>query len=180
MPTKYIRNQHRFIVFPDSAQHRETARKGISPDALIHGAGFMRLVFDGEKLSAQCYGESESLNRKPRHDDHIAILKSIGVENQDDSEVEHAKYLVWRDKVVVFSNDLEHKKVAEGAFYGKTNCDSAGFIKFLVHPSGKVKIQCYGESTSLGVSAKKEDNQLVAELMQLSPDMIFVPPVLKY
>lgn len=180
MSTKYIRNQHRFIVFPNSSQHLETARKGISPDALIHGAGFMRLIFDGEKLSAQCYGESESLSKKPRHDDHTAILKSIGVENQDDNEVEHAKYIIWRDKVVVFSNDLEHKKVAEGAFYGPTECDSAGFVKFLVHPSGKVKIQCYGESTSLGISHRKDDNKAIAKLMELPQDILFVAPTMKY
>lgn len=179
MTTKYIRNQSRFVIFPDSCQHREMAIKCLGPDKLIHSAGFMRLVFNGEKIEAQCYGHSESLNREPRRDDNVTIIKSIGVENPEEN-VEHAKYVIWRGKVVIFSNELEHKTVAEGAFYGSSDCESAGFVKFLVHPSGKVKVQCYGESMSLGVSSKKEDNTAIAKLMEIPEDMIFVPPVLKY
>lgn len=179
MKTKYIRNQSRFIVFPDSCQHREMAIKCLGPDKLIHGAGFMNLVFENDTITANCYGHSESLNVHPRRDDNTTILKAIGVENPDEN-VEHAKYVIWRGKAIVFSNELEHKKVAEGAFYGSSDCESAGFVKFLVHPSGKVKVQCYGESTSLGVSAKKEDNKDIAELMDLPENMIFVPPALKY
>lgn len=171
MLTKYIRNQSHFLVFSDSLQHRATAIKTLGRDKIIHGAGFVRLVFNGEKIQAECYGYSESLSREPRHDDHIHILNAIGVEN--DNEVEHAKYVVHHGKVVVFSNELEHKQVAKGAFYDNTSCESAGFVKFLVHPSGKVKIQCYGESTSLGVSNNKEDYKVVARLMEISEDIVF-------
>ena len=179
MKTKYIRNQFRFIVFPESCQHREMAIKCLGPDKLIHGAGFMRLVFEEDKIKAQCYGESESLRIAPRRDDNTAILKAIGVENAEE-EVDHAKYIVWRGKVIVFSNELEHKTIAEGSFYGSSDCESAGFVKFLMHPSGKIKAQCYGESTSLGITAKKEDNKLIAELMEIPENMLFVSPALKY
>jgi hypothetical protein len=171
MATKYIRNQSRFVVFPNSSQHRQTAIKGLGPDKLIHGAGFMRLIFDGEKIQAECYGHSESLNKVPRRDDHIHILNSIGVEN--DSEVQYAKYVILRGKAVVFCNELNHKEVAEGAFYGSTNCESAGLVKFLVHPSGKIKIECLGESTSLGVSSNKEDYKAIAQLMEIREELIF-------
>lgn len=179
MQTKYIRNQFRFIVFPDSCQHREMAIKCLGADKLIHGAGFMRLKFENEKIVAECYGESESLRIKPRRDDNVAILKAIGVENPDDEVMQHAKYIIYRGKVVVFSNELEHKSIAEGAFKS-TDCESAGFVKFLAHPSGKIKVQTYGESSSLGVSSKKDDNKLVAELMEIPENMLFVAPSLKY
>lgn len=173
MPTKYIRNQSRFLVFHNSCQHREMAIKTLGYDALIHGAGFMRLALVGGQIEAECYGNSESLNKKPRHDDHVNILKAIGVENE--TIVEHAKYVIWRGKVVVFSNELEHKQVAHAAFHGYEDCESAGFIKFLVHPSGKVKVQCYGDSMSLGVSASKEDYKAVAKLMELPEDILLIP-----
>lgn len=175
MSTKYIRNQSRFIVFPNSSQHRETAIRALGPDKLIHGAGFMRLNFDGEKIQAECYGHSESLNKKPRRDDSEHILNAIGVEH--DKLVEHAKYVISRGKAVVFSNELQHKQVAEGTFYLNPNYESAGFVKFLVHPSGKVKIQCYGESTSLGLGSNKEDYKAIAKLMEISEDLIFHPSV---
>lgn len=180
MQTKYIRNQSRFIIFPESCQHREMAVKCLGPDKLIHGAGFMRLTFIDNKIEAQCYGHSESLNRVPRRDDNTTMLSCIGVENQGDDEVQHAKYIIRRGKVIVFSNELEHKKVSEGAFYGSTDCESAGFVKFLAHPSGKIKIQCYGESTSLGISSRKEDSKEIAKLMELPENILFVSPSLKY
>lgn len=173
MQTKYIRNQSRFIVFPDSCQHREMAVKALGRDKIIHGAGFMRLKFVENNIEAECYGESESLNRGPRRDDCEHILKAIGVENEE--MVEHAKYVMWRGKAVVFSNELEHKTVAEAAFHGYSDCEHAGFVKFLVHPSGKVKVQCYGESMGLGVSASKEDYKIIAKLMELPEEMLFQP-----
>lgn len=179
MQTKYIRNQFRFIVFPDSCQHREMAIKCLGADKLIHGAGFMRLKFENEKIVAECYGESESLRIKVRRDDNVTIVKAIGVENPDDEVMQHAKYIIYRGKVVVFSNELEHKSIAEGAFKS-TDCESAGFVKFLAHPSGKIKVQCYGESSSLGIGSKKDDNKLVAELMEIPENMLFVAPSLKY
>ena len=83
-------------------------------------------------------------------------------------------------KFIVFSNSLEHKKVAQGAFFGSTDCESAGFVKFLVHPSGKIKIQCYGESISLGISSRKDDNKAIAKLMELPEHTMFVAPTLKF
>lgn len=180
MQTKYIRNQSRFIVFPENCQHREMAFKCLGPQRLIHGAGFVRLKLENEKIVAECYGHSESLNVHPRRDDSVTMLKEIGIENPEDNNVPHAKYVIYRGKVIVFSNDLEHKAIAEGAFYGALDCESAGFVKFLAHPSGKIKVQCYGESTSLGVSSKKDDNKLVAELMEIPESLLFVPPSLKY
>lgn len=176
MQTKYIRNQHRFIVFHPSCQHREMAVKALGPDKLIHGAGFMRLNFDGVKIAAECYGMSESLRKSPRHDDKIAILKGIGVENQDDDElVPHAKYVIRRGRAVVFYNELEHADVARAAYMGSTDCDSAGFVKFLPHSSGKIKVQCYGESMSLGISSKSDDYKIIAELMEIPEELVFVP-----
>lgn len=175
MQTKYIRNQHRFIVFHPSCQHRDMAVQALGHDKLIHGAGFMRLNFDGERITAQCYGVSESLRKGPRPDDHTAILKSIGVENQDDELVTHAKYVIRRGKAVVFYNEIEHAQVAKAAYMGSMDCDSAGFVKFLAHPSGKIKVQCYGESMSLGVSSKPDDYKIIAELMEIPADWIFAP-----
>lgn len=173
MATKYIRNQFKFLVFHESIQHREMAVKSLGRDALIHSAGFIKLLLEDEKIKAQCYGESESLSKKPRRDDNENILKAIGVENQE--EVEHAKYVIWRGKAVVFSNELEHQKVAQAAFHGYEDCESAGFVKFLYHPSGKIKVQCYGESMSLGVSARKEDYKTIANLMEIPQEMVFTP-----
>lgn len=175
--TKYIRNQHRFLVFPDSCQHRNMAIQALGPDKLIHGAGFMRLKLIDGKIEAECYGHSESLNRKPRRDDKDEILKGIGVENE--GEVEHAKYVSWRGKVIVFCNELEHKTVAQAAFFGKTDCESAGFVKFIPRDDGTIKVQCYGESTSLGVSASADDNIAVAKLMELPEAILFKPSTMK-
>lgn len=175
MQTKYIRNQHRFIVFTPSCQHRDMAIKALGPDKLIHGAGFMRLDFDGEKISADCYGMSESLRKSPRHDDKTAILKSIGVENPNDDLVPHAKYVIRRGRAVVFYNELDHDQVAKAAYMGSTDCDSAGFVKFLVHPSGKVKVQCYGESMSLGISANANDYKIIADLMEIPDEYVLEP-----
>lgn len=177
MKTKYIRNQHRFIVFPSTLQHREMARKCLGENKIIHGAGFMFLFFEDNKIKADCYGTSESLKVSPRRDDCTVILKSIGVENPEDNEVQHAKYIIYRDNVIVFNEEIEHKNVAMGAF-NSTNCESAGFVKFLVHLSGKIKVQCYGESSSLGIQSRKDDYKLVAELMEIPEGIIFNPPAL--
>lgn len=120
------------------------------------------------------------MNRFTRRDDNRTMLACIGVENQGDNEVPYAKYVIRRGKVIVFSNEIEHKKVAEGAFYGSIDCESAGFVKFLAHPSGKIKIQYYGESTSLGISSRKEDSKEIAKLMELPENILFVAPGLKY
>lgn len=173
MATKYIRNQSRFIVFHENCQHRDMAIKAFGPDKLIHGAGFTRLALVDGHIKAECYGESISLDVEPRRDDHEHMLLSIGVENPDVDDIEHAKYVIWRGNAVVFSNNLEHKTVAEAAFMGSIDCESAGFVKFLVHhKTGKIKIQCYGESMSLGASSNKEDYKVLAELMRLSPDTL--------
>lgn len=173
MQTKYIRNQHRFIVFHNSCQHREMAIKALGPDKLIHGAGFMRLKVSAGEINAECYGHSESLNKKPRHDDKVHILKAIGVENGEEN-VDHAKYVIWRGKVVIFGNELEHKTVAQAAFMGREDCESAGFVKFIPRSDGKIKIQCYGESMSLGISVQENDNKAIAKLMEIPEDLIFV------
>ena len=173
MTTKYIRNQSRFIVFHENCQHRDMAIKVFGPDKLIHGAGFTKLVLVDGQITADCYGKSISLDVEPRRDDHQHMLLSIGVENPDGDEVEHAKYVIWRGNAVVFSNELEHKSVAEAAFLGSIDCESAGFVKFLInHNTGKIKIQCYGESMSLGASSSKDDYKELADLMSLSHDTL--------
>jgi len=163
MPTKYIRHQSRFVVFHEKIVHSEMAHRLFGRDKLIHGAGFIKLFLDDGQVKANCYGESESLRVGTRRDDHTHILDAIGVENEGD--VEHAKYVIWRGKAVVFSNDLEHKAVAEAAFLGSSDCESAGFIKFIFTTAGKVKVHCYGESMSLGVSSQPKDFRTIADLM---------------
>lgn len=180
MKTKYIRNQSCFMVFPESCQHREMAIKCLGSDKLIHGAGFMFLKVINDKIEAECYGHSISLNKSPRHDDNITILKSIGVENLNQNEVvESAKYVIFNNKAVVFSNQLEHKKVAENTFYKLSDCKSAGLVKFTSKPNGKINIQCYGESANLGLSAQKEDIMVIANLMDIPENILFFSPVLK-
>lgn len=172
MKTKYIRHKMTFIVFPESCQHREMAVKAFGVGMLIHGAGFCRLEFKDDQIQADCYGKSESLNKSPRRDDKEQMLSAIGVEN--DNFVEHAKYVIWRGKAVVFSQTLSHDAVAKAAFLGRTDCDSAGFVKFIKRSDGKIKVQCYGESTSLNVSAKEEDYKLLANLMEIPEQLIFI------
>lgn len=172
MPTKYIRSQSSFIVFHNSYQHRETAIKCLGVDKLIHSAGFVHFHLDNEVLEADCYGFSESLDSYPRPDDDKEILNAIGVENTH-SSVEHAKYIICRSKVFVFSNNLDHDTIAKGVFCGEKDCESAGFVKFSSYPNGKLNIQCYGESTSLGVSSKKEDYKSVAKFIKLTESDLF-------
>lgn len=165
MPTKYIRHQSCFVVFHEKIVHSEMAHRLLGRDKLIHGAGFIKLFLDEGKIQANCYGKSESLRVGTRRDDHTHILNAIGIENDD--EVEHAKYVIWRGKAVVFSNEFEHKAVAEAAFLGSSDCESAGFIKFIFTAAGKVKVHCYGESMSLGVSSQPKDFRTIADLMGL-------------
>lgn len=174
MPTKYIRNQTRFLVFHEKIVHRELAIRALGRDKIIHGAGFVKLFLHDEKIQAKCYGESESLGKGVRRDDHTQILNAIGVENNN--EVEHAKYIIWRGKAVIFSNELEHKEVAEAAFFGSYDCESAGFIKFIYTAAGKVKVHCYGESMSIGASAQKGDDKVIAELLEIPQKDLHVSP----
>lgn len=174
MPTKYIRHQSRFVVFHEKIVHSEMAHRLFGRDKLIHGAGFINLFLDEDKIQANCYGKSESLRVGTRRDDHTHILNAIGVENND--EVEHAKYVIWRGKTVIFSNELEHKSVAEAAFLGSSDCESAGFIKFIFTAAGKIKVHCYGESMSIGASAQKGDDKTIAELMEIPQDILHVSP----
>ena len=174
MPTKYIRHQSRFVVFHEKIVHSEMAHRLFGRDKLIHGAGFIKLFLDEDKIQANCYGKSESLRVGTRRDDHTHILNAIGVENND--EVEHAKYVIWRGKPVIFSNELEHKAVAEAAFLGSSDCESAGFIKFIFTATGKIKVHCYGESMSIGASAQKGDDKTIAELMEIPQASLHVSP----
>lgn len=163
MPTKYIRHQDKFIIFNEKIVHQEMAHRLFGHDKLIHGAGFVKLFIENSQILADCYGKSESLRVGTRRDDHTHILKSIGVENVE--EVEQAKYVIWRGKAVIFPNNIDHKSVAESAFFGSTDCESAGFIKFILRPDGKIKVHCYGESMSIGASAQKNDYKIIAELI---------------
>lgn len=170
MKTKYIRNQFKFIVFHNSCQHRETAIKGFGPDKLIHGAGFVRFdVVDG-KIQADCYGHSESLNKGPRHDDPEKLINALGI----NSDVGDAKYVIWRGKVVVFSHELDHTTIASASFMERTDCESAGFVKFDVNEQGKVVISCYGDNVMPGISAKPDDYKDIAHLLEFPEDTFVI------
>lgn len=168
MDTKYIRNQYKFIVFPNSIQHKHMADNAIGTNALIHSAGFFNLIIEDNLIKANCHGESESLRVSTRRDDNTSILKFIGVEN--DEEVEHAKYITYGEMAIIFSNDLSHDKVASAI---NQDPDSAGFVKLLMHPNGLLYIQCYGESSSLSLSHNKEDYKKIAKLINVAEHLIF-------
>lgn len=164
---KYIRSQHRFLAFSDSLVHREIAINVLGRNILIHGAGFVKFSVNEGVIEADCFGESESLSKGVRRDDHTKILEGLGVENPN-TEVEHAKYVIVHGRVVVFSNEIEHAAVLKGSFFGNTDVESAGFVKFLPLQNGGIKVQVYGESISIGASHRKEDAALIAELFSIS------------
>ncbi len=163
MKTKYIRAQYKFVVFPDSIQHRDCARKIFGPDILIHGAGFMSLFAEKGLINANCYGYSESLDVNSRHDDGKEILNRLGIEN--DKEVSYAKYVRSKNVVVVFSSELSHETVANAVL--NNTAESAGLVKILMADGGKIKIQCCGSSESLGLSPNEKDKKYIASLFQL-------------
>lgn len=163
MPTKYIRNQSRFLVFPESLVHREMAINVLGRDKLIHGAGFLSLSVVNGAIAANCHGESESLRVGVRRDDHTAILKSIGVK-LDESSVE-AKYVVWRHKMVIFSNELEFEQVIAGSFYGAKDINSAGTLRLNLR-EGKIEIVC-SEAKESGVTVGRLDVEAVADLFRI-------------
>lgn len=172
MPTKYIRNQSRFIVFHEKIVHKQMAVRALGPDKLIHGAGFVKFFVLGDKIQVKCYGHSESLNKKVRSDDHQHILHAMAVENK--KEVAPAKYIIWRGKAVIFSNDLEHKAILQAAFLGTSDCESAGFIKFVYMDDGTIDIQCSGDVESVGASAQKDDYKTIAELLEIPESSLYV------
>lgn len=173
MTAKYIRNQYKFLVFDKSIVHSEIARQGIRHDILIHGAGFFELVFKYNQLIADCSGKSVSLNVGVRRDDNEKILSSIGV--QVDSEIEYAKYVIWRGKVIVFDKELDYKKVASGAFHGSFDCESSGRVKLFLNDNGKVVIDCKSEDNETGSHSQPEDFVKIAELFSLQRNIIKKP-----
>lgn len=170
MSAKYIRNQHRFMIFSDQCVHREMAVKAL-PGKLIHGAGFLKMYVKKGELQVDCYGESESLRVKVRRDDHTAILDSIGL-IRDGQETISAKYVIWRGKVVVFWHELEHEDVSAAAFFGSLDCESAGFVTLQPFHDGRVKIDCFGGDEAIMAKAKEGDNKRIGELFGLSLDAI--------
>lgn len=150
------------------------AVRALGPDKLIHGAGFVKMFVLNDKIQTKCYGHSESLNKKVRSDDHQHILHAMGVENK--KEVAPAKYIIWRGKAVIFSNDLEHKTIAQAAFLGSSDCESAGFIKFIYTDDGKINIQCSGEAPCVGSAAQKDDYKTIAELLEIPEASLLIHP----
>lgn len=166
MTTKYIRNQHRFLVFSDSIQHKDFADK-VLRGKLIHGAGFMQVdVIDGV-LTPKCFGESESLRKGPRRDCARDIVESIGM--KEDSPT---KYIIYRGKVVIFWHELSHEAVSESAFFGSIDCESAGFMTLSILEDGRVNIKCFGESECGMAKSREGDNKRIAELLGLDVDLL--------
>lgn len=164
MSAKYIRNQTRFLVFHESLVHRQMAHNVLGRNKLIHGAGFVNLsVVDGA-IAANCHGESESLGKGVRRDDHTAILKSIGV-IEDETSLE-AKYVIWHYKTVVFSSEVEFDSVIDGSFYGATDINSAGTVRLSVK-DGKIEIIC-SPVEKLCVGVGSGDVSAIADLFEIS------------
>lgn len=163
MKTKYIRAQYKFVVFPESIQHRDCARKVFGHNILIHGAGFMSLFTENGEINADCYGDSESLKVHSRHDDSKEILNRLGIKN--DKEVPYAKYVRSKNVVIVFSHELSPETVVNAVFNG--SADSAGLVKVLITDDGKVKVQCCEDSESLGLLPNEKDENYILSLFQL-------------
>ncbi len=168
--SKYIRNQHRFMVFSDKCVHAEIASKALAGQ-IIHGAGFFDMsVVDGQIL-VNCFGDSKSLGKSVRRDDHSTMLNSLGIVVEG-KETVPAKYVIFREKIVVFWHELEHEDVSAAAFFGSIDCDSAGFVTIELLNDGRIKIECFGEDASIGAKSKKGDNKKIAELYGFNHHMI--------
>lgn len=170
MDTKYIRHQNKFLVFNKNIVHREIAKKGVGQDALIHGAGFFFVnVVDG-KLIANCSGKSESLNVSVRRDDHSSIFKSIGIQTEE--EIDYAKYISWRGKVVIFDKSFDYKKIAEASFYGSFDCESSGLVKIFLNEKGKVVIECKSEENGTGSLSNINDYIEISSLLSIPRNIV--------
>ena len=66
------------------------------------------------------------------------------------------------ESIVIFPIWGNHKIMANRL--GKDHVISAGFVK-LISDDGKVKVDCYGASTSLGIPSRPEDNLIVNSYM---------------
>lgn len=76
--------------------------------------------------------------------------------------IENAKYIVYQlpdgtEDMIMFSSRLKHSDVAERLLADRFTVVSAGSIDIY-----KGKVKCFGESLSLGVSARPGRDQWIA------------------
>lgn len=167
--TKYIRHTSKFMVFSETLIHREVAKETFGHDALIHGSGFLALFSYDEKVVAECYGKSESLNVSPRWDDDEKILTQIGVKN--DEEDVYAHYLCFGGEAIVFSKDIPHEKVAKAAWsgFGKgQKHSSGGIVRIMQDGEERFDIVCTDGSSKLNTKMDVRDRIRLAEMFGIS------------
>ncbi len=67
------------------------------------------------------------------------------------------KYVITRDElIIVFPELIEHRQ------FSKFEPVSAGFISFGIGDHGQMTCQCYGESISLGIESRPEEDTSIA------------------
>lgn len=170
---KYIRHQFKFVVFSDSLIHREVATDIFGAGKLIHGAGFLDILFDYEEYGffCNCVGKSESLNVHPRHDDKNLIGKEIGLNlvNEQGS----GKYIIRRNQILIFSNSIDHRHVASSIW---SDDEKDGFKQlsagnFIATPNqkGTIDIQCLEGSGELNRPVNKTDAEDLALFLMIQP-----------
>lgn len=167
--TKYIRHTSKFMVFSETLIHREVAKETFGHDALIHGAGFLTLFSYDEKVVAECYGKSESLNISPRWDDEKVILTKIGVKNSEEDEYAH--YLCFGGEAIIFSKDIPHDKVAKAAWSGFGKCNkhaSAGVVRIVQDGESRFDITCSDVDNKLNTKSDVRDRIRLAEMLGIS------------
>ena len=68
------------------------------------------------------------------------------------------KYVITENKkIIVFSELLQHSE------FKNFNPISAGFISFGVNKQGNPSCSCYGESISLGLKSRPEEDTIIAK-----------------
>lgn len=74
------------------------------------------------------------------------------------------KYIRYKTTVVLFSEDLVHRDVAQAL---GIKPESAGFVEVEEVGDGAYAVRCYGESITLGIGSKPDDSQMVGYHLKL-------------
>lgn len=90
--------------------------------------------------------------------------------------MDYGKYIIGKvgaiERIVMFDAGQDHGVMATALFGGHDYIVAAGQIRILMHAGqGKIKVQCFGESVSIGISSRPdEDAELAAEMLGIDPD----------
>lgn len=150
------------ILIPPMVNHARMAfSMGLSKDD-VASAGFVRNGTEDGRHTVKCHGKSSSLGLECRPGDSTLVRRQHYAPFKEQKYVRFETLDGNEDVIVLIPNDIQHSELVN-ALRAKDRVVSAGFVETSVSDNERFQVQCYGESLSLDIPSREEEDTRLLE-----------------